>query len=250
MLFYVLEAQKSESGVLQYSYDEVVSETQFLVAAGSDTTSTVFTAMFFYLTRNPEAYRKLTSEIRNTFTDADAIRSGPQLSSCRYLRAVINETMRMNPPGGTELNREVLPGGLTVDDQVFDQGTNIGTALYCLHHDARIFPDPFSFRPERWIVDEKAGVGAESVASAESAFAPFSIGSRGCIGKNLAYMEMTVTMARLLWRLEVRKLEGDRLGEGGPEMMWGRRDEGHFQVKDAFVSLRDGPMVQFKEREM
>lgn len=250
MLFYLLEAQKSETGLLQYSQSDVASEANLLVIAGSDTTSTIFAAMFFYLTRNPEIYHKLTSEIRKTFAVVDDIRSGTKLSSCHYLRAVIDETMRMNPPGGAELSREVLPGGLTVDGEFFDQGTNIGTALYCLHHDEQIFPNPFAFQPERWIADDKAGISAESVARAEAAFAPFSIGSRGCIGKNLAYMEMTVTMARLLYRLEVKKLEGDRLGEGGPEMMWGRNHAGHYQVKDAFIALRDGPMVQFKEREV
>lgn len=51
----------------------------------------------FYLSRNPEVYRKLAGEIRTTFSSGHDIRSGPRLTSCRYLRAVINETLRMSP---------------------------------------------------------------------------------------------------------------------------------------------------------
>lgn len=248
MCHYLLQAKDSETGQSGYSPGELLSEASLLIIAGSDTTSTIFAAMFFYLTCNPDVYRKLVTEIRQTWSAVDDIRSGVKLSSCRYLCAFIDEAMRMNPPGGAELNREVLPGGLEVDGQVFGEGTNVGTALYVLQHSESFFPDPFVFRPERWIVDEKAGVTANSVSRAESAFAPFSIGSRGCIGKNLAYLEMKITMARVLHRFEVRRLEGNTLGAGAPELMWGRMNQGQYQVKDAFIALRDGPIVQFRKR--
>ena len=64
---------------------------------GSDTSATTLSGLFFYLVHNPDVHRKLEKEVRSTFADADDIISGPLLSSCVYLHACINETLRMSP---------------------------------------------------------------------------------------------------------------------------------------------------------
>lgn len=66
--------------------------------AGGDTTATALSALFFYLSRNAEAYSKLANEIRTTFASHAEIKGGPKLASCRYLRASIEEALRMSPP--------------------------------------------------------------------------------------------------------------------------------------------------------
>ena len=136
----------------------------------------------------------------------------------------------MNPPVAGDMNREVMQGGLTVDGHVFKEGTNIGVSLYSLHRNESIIQDPSVFRPERWILDEKNGVTAESIAAVESAFYPFSYGSRACPGKNLAYLEMTITMAKILYLGDVRAVEGSELGAGRTDMTWGRRNKMHYQT--------------------
>lgn len=65
--------------------------------AGGDTTATALSALFFYLSRNPEAYGKLADEIRTTFSSHSEIHGGPKLAGCRYLRACIEEALRMSP---------------------------------------------------------------------------------------------------------------------------------------------------------
>jgi cytochrome P450 len=244
---YLFRVKDPETGELGYPPGELFSESELLIVAGSDTTSTVFAAAFFYLVHNPQAQSKLTTEIRSTFESVDEIRNGKKLQSCIYLRAFIDESMRMNPPVTSELNREVLPGGLSVNGEFFAEGTNVGVSLYSIHHNEAYFPEPFAFRPERWIEGE--GATAESVALATSAFAPFSIGARGCIGKNLAYMEMTIAIAKVVYRYDVRRVDQDTTGAGSPELGWGRRNKGEYQVNDAFVAAaRHGPKVQFKAR--
>jgi len=64
--------------------------------------------MFFYLSRYPECYRKLADEIRTTFADDSEIRNGSKLSARAYLRACIDETLRITPPICTTLWRELL----------------------------------------------------------------------------------------------------------------------------------------------
>lgn len=248
MFHYLFRAKDPDTGGPGYNQQELFEESNLLVAAGSDTTSTTFAAMFFYLTRNPKVYERLTNEIRKTFNSSADIRAGPQLSSCRYLRAFIDESLRMNPPVAGDPNRRALAGGVTIDGHHVQEGTNIGVSIYSLQHNEDIFPDPFVFRPERWIPDESTGVTAESVAACESAFAPFSIGPRGCPGKNLAYMEMSITMAKVLYLSDVQAVEGDDLGAGKAHLIWGRRNKAIFQTKDTFVSEREGPRVRFKSR--
>lgn len=243
---YLFRAKDPLTGGPGYAERELLAESNLLLVAGSDTTSTVFAAMFFYLTRNPKVCEKLIGEIRATFSSANDICSGSKLNSCRYLRAVINEAMRLNPPVPAEPPREVLSGGLTVDGHFLPEGTNVGVALHCLHRNEQVFDTPMAFQPERWIPDEATGITVASVAACETAFRPFSIGSRGCPGKQLAYLEMGITMAKVLFLYDVRAVEDDKLGAGRSELMWGRRNEQEFQLWDIFVSIRNGPNVQFK----
>jgi cytochrome P450 len=155
----------------------------------------------------------------------------------------------MAPPVGAELDREVLKGGMVVDGEFVPEGVNVSVGHYCLSYNRDIFPEPLEFRPERWIVGEKAS-SAESVALAESAFCAFSAGPRSCPGKNLAWLEMMIVMAKIIYKFEVRRDFADNLGGGSPEGRPGRQNVDQFQTYDAFVGLRQGPMVQFKRRSL
>lgn len=191
---------------------------------------------------------RLAEEIRSTFDSFDEIAGGPSLHGCKYLKAFIQESLRMAPPVGAELDREVLKGGTVVDGEFVPEGVNVSVGHYCLSYNNEIFPEPLEFRPERWIVGEKAS-SAESVALAESAMCAFSAGPRGCPGKNLAWMEMMIVMAKIMYKFEVRRDFANNLGGGSPEGRVGRRNVDQYQTYDAFVSLRQGPMVQFKRRQ-
>lgn len=133
-------------------------------------------------------------------------------------------------------------------------GTNVATDTYALQHNEENFPDPFKFRPERWIADDddekKNGTTAADVARAESAYSPFSAGPRACVGKNLANLELMITLGRVLYRMDMARVnedeEGGKVGCGDRNGMWGRRCEGEFQLRDYFISKKDGPWVRFK----
>lgn len=249
MFHYLFNAKDSETGKRSYSSDELWSEANLLIIAGSSTTSTILSALFFYLARNPRAYSKLTTEIRTTFKSADDIKWGTSLTSCHYLRACLNETMRMSPAGPSELPREVLPGGYTVDGVIYPEGTLLGTSGWALNYNEDYFPDCNTYRPERWIIDEKEGFTAEDVARAQSAFFPFSSGPDTCVGKNLAWQELMITVGRTLRRMDIRLPPGVDVGGGAPELGWGRRNKNQYLLGDAWISLRDGPVLQFKNVE-
>ena len=157
--------------------------------------------------------------------------------------------MRISPGVPGLLPREVQPGGLWISGTYFPPGTDIGVPHYAIHHNEAYYPDSFAYKPERWIIDEKTGVSEESVALAQSAFCPFSIGPRGCVGRALAMKEIMVVVARLIWLFEMRIPEGSTIGEGKESLGWGRRRSGELQMRDMFVGKAEGPLVGFRPRK-
>lgn len=200
-------------------------------------------ATFFYLSRNPSAYHRVTSEVRSLLSKTDDISPsyGAKLTSCTYLRACIQEALRLSPAASGAMWREALRGGLSIPrtDIHIPAGYEVGTGIYSINHSAKYFPDPFAFRPERWI---SAEVGEEAVARAKAAFATFSVGPRNCVGKNLAMIEISYAMAAVIKDYDFRAANGPlaRVGEGAGVF------EGQYQTLWSFTSKKDGPYIQFK----
>ncbi|KAJ9413485.1 cytochrome P450 monooxygenase AKT7 [Fusarium oxysporum] len=192
------------------SNEEVFSESGSLIIAGSDTSAIGLAAAFFYLTRNPHAQEKHAKESRAAFSSVGGIQGGAALHSSQYLRAFIQGTMRMSPPVPTDIAPEV------------QQGTKASTVSYCMHHDPDMYPEPFKFRPER--------DSPESIYLAESAFMTFSAGPRGCVGKNLAYLEMSLTLAKTVYHFKIRRDHSSNIGGGSSGAINGRRIVDQYQL--------------------
>ncbi|KAI7456622.1 hypothetical protein KC368_g7 [Hortaea werneckii] len=189
-------------------------------------------------------------ETGNGFSTAElweAKRRSPKLSGLQYLRACIDEAMRMSPSVGGILPRQVLAGGFLVDGEHIPEDTVIGVPHYAIHHSPEYYPEPFTYKPERWIAGSNPSVSPESVAVAQSAFCPFSVGPRGCIGKGMAYVEMTMTIARAVYLYDMRLAPGHNVGEGSPDLEYGRHRRSEFQLKDTFTSVKDGPVIEFRK---
>jgi cytochrome P450 len=245
--FYLLNAKDPETGA-GFSMDELWGESNLLIVAGSDTTSTALAATFFYLAHSTAAMQKVCKEIRETFSDVEEIVTGPKLSGCAFLRASIDESMRMTPPVAGALPRQVLPGGMDIDGRHIPAGVDVGVPIYALHHNPECFPRPFDYLPERWLSDPSANPLHSRLADAQAAYNPFSIGPRGCIGKGLAYVELTVTIARVLFMYDFRLTPGTSLGAGSSDLEVGRTRATEYQIQDVFASKKDGPMLQFRAR--
>ncbi|KAH7322822.1 putative cytochrome P450 monooxygenase [Stachybotrys elegans] len=252
--YYLLKARDPETGQ-GFTTPELWGESNLLIIAGSDTTSTAMASTVFYLVRTQHALQKAAEEVRSKFSNVEDIVHGPELGTCTYLRACIDEAMRLSPSVGGILPREVLAGGITIDGQTLPAGTVIGTPHYTIHHNEDYFPSAFTYTPERWIagaVNPLTGrtTSEEDVALAQSAFCPFSVGPRGCIGKGMAYAEMMTTLARTLFLYDMRKAVGvEDPGEGRPGLGWGRHRASEFQLVDTFTSAKTGPLVEFRKVE-
>lgn len=216
------------------------------------TTAGTLTAVFFYLSRHPAAYTRLASEIRTIFPDAQAIQSGPLLASCTYLRAVIDECLRISVPTTSMPWREeetVPTAGssskpFVVDGHVIPRGTMVVVNTYCIMHNEEYFPDPFAFKPERWLDEANS-------KTLRRAFVPFGTGEAMCLGKGIAYLETSLVVAKTLWHFDFAQAPGEagKLGggwPGGKDKARARADE--FQLFDGIVSDHDGPNLVFTKR--
>ncbi|KAI1172232.1 benzoate 4-monooxygenase cytochrome P450 [Nemania sp. FL0916] len=243
MMYYLCTAKDPNSNLPAYSEEDLRAEATLFVIAGSDTTSASLASIFWYLIRAPRCYQLLVKELQETFVTAENVVYGPKLMNCTYLRACVDEGMRLVQPGPCEPPREVLAGGLSILDEHYPEGTIVGTAPWCDSRNEEVYGDPGIFRPERWIVNETAGITKEMVAEIRTNFHPFLTGPGSCAGKHIAMAEILLVLSKTLLRFDLRKTPGSSLGEGRPEMGWGARDRKQFQVIDAYVSLKQGPNI-------
>ncbi|KAK1149713.1 hypothetical protein N8T08_005267 [Aspergillus melleus] len=249
MLQHLINAVDPVTGQPGFSPAALEAEVVMLTIAGSDTTSVILAGFFFYITRSPHAYARIVNEIRSTFQSFEEIKSGPKLlSSCPYMRACVDEAMRITPAGPSELPRIVLAGGMVIDGAYIPGGTTVGVSHWSFYRNEEYFADPDTYRPERWIADSATGVTEEDVARARSSCVPFTAGTTSCAGKNFALLEIYLTITKTLWVYDMRLLPGDTTGTGKNETTWGKHDLNVFQVIDSYISIRDGPMVQFRMR--
>jgi len=72
------------------------------------------------------------------------------------------------------------------------------------------------------------------------------MGSGDCAGRNLAMLELLLVVARTVWKSDLKLAPGYAIGEGRPELGWGQRNRNQYVVKDSFLCLKDGPVLQFK----
>lgn len=162
------------------TFDEIRDELMTALVAGHETTASQLAWTFTMLGRAPGVVRELQREMDAGGGDA-------------YLNAVIHESMRLRP---------VLPNAeprltmeeVTIGDWTYPAGVVLGANAYLVHHDPAIYPDPYSFRPERFL-DQKPGTYT---------WIPFGGGRRRCLGASFAMLEMQVVLRAVLERGDVR----------------------------------------------
>ena len=254
MFHFLCTARNPETGELAFNTAELNAEAHLLIIAGSDTTASTLSAVFFYICHFPQAYARLVAEIRGMFSSPEEIVQGPTLlTECKYLRACLDEAFRLAPPGPGELGRTVLSGGATIAGEVIPEGVDLGVVHWALGRNEEFYgADANVYRPERWIIAANPAEGnpETEVKRLKTGLQPFGKGVGSCIGQKVAMLQLTMAIARTLWRFDVRIAPGQRLGEGRPELGWGRRDRNTYMLRDAYIALREGPILQFRERNL
>ncbi|ORY71471.1 cytochrome protein [Pseudomassariella vexata] len=194
--------------VLQHSHEEggmtmreMTSTAANIVLGGSETTATLLSGCVYLLLTHPKVMSKVVAEIREAFPTSDDIDLFT-VTDLKYTLAVLDETMRIYPPVPEHALRVVPPGGDTVHGQYLPEGTMIHFPQLAANRLESNFTRPEEFIPERFLGDEAFADDNYDVLQ------PFSVGPRNCIGKNLAYAEMRLILAKMLWNFDFALVKG------------------------------------------
>jgi cytochrome P450 len=160
------------------SDQELRDELMTLLVAGHETTASQLAWTFERLARTPDVLRRVVGEL----DDGDA-----------YLTATIQEAMRRRPVLPNAAPRLTM-GPVTVGGWDYPEGVCLVANAYLLHHDPEIYPDPYAFRPERF-VDQPPGTYT---------WIPFGGGRRRCLGASFAMVEMRIVLRAILGTCTVR----------------------------------------------
>ena len=169
VLSMLLEARHEDGSPM--SEQELRDELLTLLIAGHETTATTLAWAFERLVREPAVLGRLVDEI-----DAD--------DGDEYLTATIRETLRRRPVLPNNAPRLVAQP-IEVGGWHYEPGVCLVPNAYLVHHDPDVYPDPYAFRPERFL-DEKPGTYT---------WIPFGGGRRRCLGASFALLEMRIVLA-------------------------------------------------------
>jgi cytochrome P450 len=150
--------------------------------------------VMYNLLKNPSVLAKLRAEIDSVLDPSEIVAPYDKVRHLPYLRACLDESLRLFPPTTFGLPRRTPPEGIPILGDYIAGNTTVSISAYVAHRDEKVFPDPEAYRPERWLGQDSKGL--------QGAFLSFSAGARGCIGRNISYLEQTVLLASVVHRYD------------------------------------------------
>ncbi|KAI0530209.1 isotrichodermin C-15 hydroxylase [Xylaria digitata] len=194
----------NDDGSKRMSQTELEMAAITFIVAGSETTATMISGTMYLLLRNPTILSDLTKRIRSDFP-AQSDLTIVNLQNHKYLNSVLKEGLRLYPPAPDTLFRTTKDYSVTVAGKLVPPHTSMTMNLWAAGRDPVNFHRPLEFIPERWMDD----ASPEFQNDDKAVFKPFSVGPRDCIGKNLAWAEMRLILAHLVWNFDFLAIERD-----------------------------------------
>ncbi|GKT46899.1 cytochrome P450 monooxygenase radP [Colletotrichum spaethianum] len=215
-----LSAILSAQDAAHLTPEELYSNMTLLLMGGYDSSYVTLSAVFYHLLSKPDAYKRLQSSLRRDFASVDditclAVLQQPLLDAC------INETLRLVPPINGHGSHRVAAQGTTIEGVWVPAGTLVSADFYTIHRDPKFWAFPDEYHPERWL-EESNGPGTPFAKDVRNNWKPFSVGSRACIGREMALQSIRLSVAKIVYMfdltLEDRDMVWDR--DVGSHFMW------------------------------
>ncbi|KAI3390940.1 hypothetical protein diail_8338 [Diaporthe ilicicola] len=180
---------KSSLPTTEKTFDRIFEEIATVTGASFETTASTIRLILFHVFSSKEILERLRTEITTASIKSPGALRLQTLEQLPHLTATITEGLRMSP-GVASRTPRISDKDLLFRDWRIPAGTPVGMTVFLMHTDKNLFPDPMRFDPDRWLgVNRKAG---------EKTFAPFSRGTRVCLGMYLAWAEMYLLLFELV----------------------------------------------------
>lgn len=158
------------------SYHRIYNDVSTIMAGSFETTASVLRLVFFHVFSNREILDRLRAELKSASIPSDPNAADwSTLEKLPYLTAVLMEGMRLSPAISARMQRIAPDRDLVYGAWSIPAGTPVSMTQMLIHEDESLYPEPKRFDPERWM-------DPEARKKVEKTYAPFSRGTRVCLG--------------------------------------------------------------------
>jgi cytochrome P450 len=195
LLSMLLHARDEEADGAGMTDSQIRDEVMTLILAGHETTANALSWTWYLLAQHTEVEAKLHAELDEVLDRGQRLPTVEDLPRLRYTEMVVSESMRLYPPAwvvGRLAIKDYKVRGYTIHS-----GSLVLLSQYVTHRDARFFPDPARFFPERWTPQARE-------SRPQYSYFPFGGGARRCIGEGFAWMEGVLLVATIAARWRMR----------------------------------------------
>lgn len=219
-IFHIALSPNEKKAQYQPSLHELTGDAVLVFLAGTDTTAHAMIFGIWYALKDPQIWAQLRKDVESVLKNPRDEGFLAELEQLPYLKAFIKESIRFSMGTSCRLPRTVPEGGAILAGRYIAAGARVSFTHYVYNNDPEIFPDSHVFKPERWLGSK------DEVDVLEAHMVSFSRGSRSCIGMNLAYAEMFITLAHI-----VRRFDFENAGTTEEGMTWLDRFTPQFKGK-------------------
>jgi cytochrome P450 len=183
------------------SENELLGHTTTMFRGGYNPSGMALYWTIFLLSQHPEQLKNVLDELDQLVKDE--VPTQEEVANMPHLEGALKEAMRLFP-AGTWTGRLAMQD-FELDSHCFPKGTWVLMSPYITHRIPEVFPEPYQFRPERWL----------SIHPSAYEFMPFSAGPRYCIGTSLALMQLKIALTILFKRFRFALKPGTKVDCAG-----------------------------------
>ncbi|EEF50708.1 cytochrome P450, putative [Ricinus communis] len=188
----LLKAYHENNMAKKITVANLIDECKTFYVAGHETTTSLLTWILLLLAIHPEWQEKAREEVLEIFGSQRLSSDG--LTGLKIVSMIINETLRLYPPVVNVIRK--VDGEVKLGELIIPENTEIDIPVIAIHHNPQIWgEDVYKFKPERF---------AEGVAKATNnnitAYLPFGLGPRNCVGSSFAITETKIALSMILQR--------------------------------------------------
>ncbi|KAF5284551.1 hypothetical protein FQA39_LY17001 [Lamprigera yunnana] len=193
----------------QFTEIDITAQAVAFFTDGFETSSAVLSFVLYDLATNPKILQKVHDEVNNAILQRGTF-DYDSINELKYMEAVINESLRLHPPGSilvrvcTQPFKLPSPKNGVKDEVEVEVGTPVVIPVQGLHYDSQYFKDPLVYDPERFLPENKERI-------VKGSFLPFGEGARSCHGQRFALLQIKVAIVSILRNFDIKLSDKTKL---------------------------------------